>query len=368
MIFDRSLLVICFCLAVVLAGLAASSDAQVANTWDFSRGNSIELVNWPDDSREEYILGESQGTKLILPDGISLEGNFLWIKFQQRNSKVERIQIRLATGTRSVIAERAKEVFRDLKLFTLNGSGDDFLNNLEKWEELEERIPFLAARRINYPLIDLSIAPVVGVADWNLTVSINTTRLPVSMNIVKFSQALAAGEIDLALLEKIDPRSCAVSGDTLLHEAIALGRNDTAMALMERGADVTCEGVIGQTPLYTSILYGNFEMADELISRNANINAKTSDGHSMLHLVAKSHCKSDDLKTAKWLVQNGVDLNSVDQYGNTALHYAIRKGNEQISQYLVEVGADTTIKNHRGNLASEENPFELLRPRADQIK
>jgi ankyrin repeat protein len=44
-------------------------------------------------------------------------------------------------------------------------------------------------------------------------------------------------------------------------------------------------------------------------------------------------------------VENGADINLRDDFGNTALHFAIRKGDPFIIHYLIDWGADINIPN-----------------------
>ena len=44
------------------------------------------------------------------------------------------------------------------------------------------------------------------------------------------------------------------------------------------------------------------------------------------------------------LLKGGLDPNSVDHYGQTPLHYAIRMGNKRAMELLIEAGADPNAK------------------------
>lgn len=362
MMFKYAVLVILGGAAIFFGSVITNLEEPITNTWDFSNGNSVELADWPSNlDEEEYSPNLTGHSKVLLPDGVTLEGEFLRLTFYREGGHVKKILVSVMKGNKTATILQAKEIYKDLKLST-SRSQDRFLENMQQWELLVQKIPFLACRRINFPLVDLSIDPIVGTKDWQLNVSINVSRLPVTDEVVKFSQLLLTNEIGSDLLQKIDPQSRTVSGNTLLHESIANARNKTALELIESGAKIDSKGLVGQTPLYTAVLNGNFEIANELLLRNADINAKTANGTSMLHVVAKSQCKCDDLATAKWLFANGVDIDSVDRDGNTALHHANRRGNDQVARFLLKQGADSTLKNWRGNLASDEKPIKLFRP------
>jgi ankyrin repeat protein len=48
------------------------------------------------------------------------------------------------------------------------------------------------------------------------------------------------------------------------------------------------------------------------------------------------------------LIENGIDLNTQDYFGETALHKAIVEPNSDIIELLLSRGADPYIQNQRG--------------------
>lgn len=50
-------------------------------------------------------------------------------------------------------------------------------------------------------------------------------------------------------------------------------------------------------------------------------------------------------KSIRYLIEQGVDVNSQDQYGMTPLHYAMRGKNAEAAIALLEAGADPNIPN-----------------------
>ena len=73
-----------------------------------------------------------------------------------------------------------------------------------------------------------------------------------------------------------------------------------------------------------------------LIQNGADVNAVQEDKCTALHLAAeKGH-----VDTAKVLIQNNVDMNAFDFDGLTALHFAIKKNNVAIVNMLLENDAD----------------------------
>ena len=48
-------------------------------------------------------------------------------------------------------------------------------------------------------------------------------------------------------------------------------------------------------------------------------------------------------KTVNHLLRKGVNINSNDEFGRTALNYAIIRGNREVSEFLIQHGADVSI-------------------------
>ena len=68
------------------------------------------------------------------------------------------------------------------------------------------------------------------------------------------------------------------------------------------------------------------------------------------HSSTLQECAAEnDLDGAKRLLNLGEDVDSIDEEGNTALHYAAECGADSIVKYLVEKGADLNAVNDEGD-------------------
>ena len=54
------------------------------------------------------------------------------------------------------------------------------------------------------------------------------------------------------------------------------------------------------------------------------------------------------------LISNGANIDAVEEYYGTVLHYAIARHNEEILQFLIENGAKLDVRNFWGN-----TPYDL---------
>lgn len=85
----------------------------------------------------------------------------------------------------------------------------------------------------------------------------------------------------------------------------------------------------------------------ESATQNSNeVSLKNANGQSVLH-IAVIHDKSD---IVEYLLEKKVcDINDVDIYGNTALHWAAKKGFQDVLLQLIQSKADINIQNYEGN-------------------
>src|SRR5688500_13063257 len=71
------------------------------------------------------------------------------------------------------------------------------------------------------------------------------------------------------------------------------------------------------------------------------------------------------LAAVKYLVEElGADVNAVDHEGNTALHHAAARGDNEMILYLVSKGADITLINREGNSIADmaNGPVQRVQP------
>ena len=201
---------------------------------------------------------------------------------------------------------------------------------------------------------------------------------------------------------------------------------EVAKILIENGAEINIKNSNGKTPLYLAVNHGRrisqdhpeksklcLEMGKLLIEKGAHMNTKCNQGYSILHslalnlsigslwygkeitklLIAKGEdvnakstnrqktplhvaLKSDNEEYARFLIENGADLNAVDSLGETPLQITIKKGQshqqiategqENICQLLISLGANIELKDSDGNTSllnavkNIENHFEHL--------
>jgi ankyrin repeat protein len=65
----------------------------------------------------------------------------------------------------------------------------------------------------------------------------------------------------------------------------------------------------------------------------------------------------------------GAEVNAVDHEGNTALHHAAARGDNEMILYLVSKGADVTVVNREGKTVADmaNGPVQRIQPFPDTL-
>jgi ankyrin repeat protein len=90
---------------------------------------------------------------------------------------------------------------------------------------------------------------------------------------------------------------------------------------------------------------------------------QASDGD--VHFEFMSAVSSQNLNSAKQLLNSGADINAIDKFGETALMKAVLSRNEDVVMFLLDNGADTNIVNKTNRTALM---LAINRNRTDMVK
>ena len=179
-------------------------------------------------------------------------------------------------------------------------------------------------------------------------------------------------------------------GQTPLYSAVHHGNIEIVKFLIDSGANInTAEAGSDYSPLHLALFcpgdeldvnaYKNyFNIATLLINSGANLNAKTSNHRTPLHMLINTsilinvefddkdanELHKDVMKIAKLLIKGGANVNAVDNDKNSPLHYAfkidvvdgepMRDNDIELAYILLEAGANLKLRNN-----DDETPYEV---------
>jgi ankyrin repeat protein len=140
----------------------------------------------------------------------------------------------------------------------------------------------------------------------------------------------------------VDPaRKAAVmeGGFTALIGAAASGDERAVAMLLERGANVNAAVDGGYTPLLMTIMSGcKPQIARMLVDKRAKVNVGDYRGATPLIAVASSDC-FNAAESARVLLEAGADLTAKTRSGESALDWALKRGETPLVKLLREAGA-----------------------------
>jgi ankyrin repeat protein len=130
-----------------------------------------------------------------------------------------------------------------------------------------------------------------------------------------------------------------LKGDTPLHLATRNGRREIIELLLSARAPVNVQNRTGETPLCCALsqpLCSTFaETAILLLDNGADVRMKKNDGATPLHIAAEQGYT----KVARALIAKEAPVDAVDSSGWTPLHKAVQRGNILIMDLLLTNGA-----------------------------
>ena len=136
--------------------------------------------------------------------------------------------------------------------------------------------------------------------------------------------------------------------NTPLHLAAKCNHAELAELLIEKKADIRAVNFLGDTPM-TEAMYSlesvqNIDVIKLFLVNGYPINKKNCLNEIALHHAIQSH-KS---QVAEFLLEQGSDINTQDQWGSTPLHKAVTL---RCAKVLLANGANFDITNRRGETA-----------------
>ncbi len=249
--------------------------------------------------------------------------------YESINKKGENALVMAAQGTRG--AQNGKEVFDYLEGL---GLANDLVN-----EDGKNLLHFISGRNDDVSLfkqlIDAGLE--VNLQDNDgVTPLMNASR----GNTLEVVQLLAKRIQAIDLQDK--------KGRSALAMAVSHNKPEVVRLLLEKGANAKITDKSGNTMAYYLIQSFSaknpnaFETKLKLLGEaGLELDRSQHDGNTLLHLAAKE----SNLPLLKRLEAFGLDINKKNDEGNTVLHLAaMSTENTEILRYLIDQGADVTLK------------------------
>ncbi|MBW2961966.1 ankyrin repeat domain-containing protein [Mesonia aestuariivivens] len=151
-------------------------------------------------------------------------------------------------------------------------------------------------------------------------------------------------------LKEVDVNKRTHDGRSYLVWAAYKGNFSVIKYLVDHGADVNAKGTHGFGAI-TFAAYAGVEdqrIYDYLTDNGLSIQQKTKGGATAILLIMQ---KLKNLEMINYFKKKGLDLNSKDDDGNGAFHYAAKGGNIKVMHALIESGIDYKTKNKLGGNA-----------------
>lgn len=211
---------------------------------------------------------------------------------------------------------------------------------------------------------------------WPAELELNSASLPSVQQALKHAPPIlyALGKDRRLKLEQMlasgaNPNVCA-GGSSILTLSTVGGELEEVRLLLEHSAHPDLPlGDSGESPLFSALAFGRFDIAHLLLSKGANPRRTTDGGTTLLHHLAIAPIGDErtaqlQQMIAEELVAAGAPINAQNVVGSTPLMVAVAARNQRLVLFLLKKGANPEIQNKRGatarTLARQLNNPDLI--------
>lgn len=154
-------------------------------------------------------------------------------------------------------------------------------------------------------------------------------------------------------------------GTTALWVSAANGDLESVRILADLGGlNILCNGL---SPLYAAMSNKHMLVAEELLTRGADVNIKGQNGWIALHFAAYFN----EANTAQTILTKGTNINAQNNDGATPLLVAVYNNGSLVTKLLIDNGADANIPNNNGifpwHFASSNGFLDIMKILAPKI-
>lgn len=135
--------------------------------------------------------------------------------------------------------------------------------------------------------------------------------------------------------------------------------DEELLQCLSKETNLNMQLINGLTPIMLATMYNQIKMVSILLKHGADCNIAKNNG--ITPLMAAAHFGYEELVS---ILIPFSKLNEQDEYGNTALSYAVKSDHNNISQALIDCGVDIGVKNIYGEdileMVAFKNNRELI--------
>jgi len=149
------------------------------------------------------------------------------------------------------------------------------------------------------------------------------------------------------------------------HDLARWGRLDDLKAQVQRNPQkLEALDPLDKTPLFFTVITQQEEVARWLVEQGADVNHQDRTGLTAMHAAARWN----QVPMIRVLHDLGGDVNARDAFGGTPLHAAAYSRRHEAIEALLQLGADPDIENNNGFTAEELAREELYPETAAFVK
>ena len=104
--------------------------------------------------------------------------------------------------------------------------------------------------------------------------------------------------------------------------------------------------------IFSRARHGRLDEVQKALDDGMDVNSRDNHGSTLLHVA----CQNGNKKLVKALLRRHADINAINKSGNTSLHFCFMYAYYGLAEYIMSIGANDTIRNHKS-----QTPYDVDR-------
>ncbi|XP_071636387.1 uncharacterized protein [Temnothorax longispinosus] len=210
---------------------------------------------------------------------------------------------------------------------------------------LDDNTPLLTGKCLRNHLAHDNALVDVLLSDPSIAVVLNAKKLT-EENIIKSKKKIGKSVSDnsFKLREKFNQDLDTITNQERMFVALEQGNLESLKDCLKRGADINARSVNSWTTLHLAAKGPSLEVIKFILDKNLNVNVKDINGQSPLHIAAAHGRKN----IVEFFVKAGLCVNELDKRNRTPLHVAAQYGHEDTIEFLLRNKANISAQDKSG--------------------